>query len=218
VPVIAILRHGQASFGTDDYDRLSDLGRIQAQVAGQELARRGLRSPVLVSGSLLRQRDTAAIAGAQLDVELSVIDPRFDEFDAHQAVDAHLGRVGATDGMSSREFQSHLDDVMSVWMTQGDERWAAFVDAAMAALADVAADLPSGRDAVVTTSAGVTAAITGRLLGSDSAGVIALNRVSVNASITTVVSGSRGLSLVTFNDHAHILGASVDGVPLLTNR
>ncbi len=218
MPVIAILRHGQASFGTDDYDRLSDLGRIQAQVAGQELARRGLRSPVLVSGSLLRQRDTAAIAGAQLDVELSVIDPRFDEFDAHQAVDAHLGRVGATDGMSSREFQSHLDDVMSVWMTQGDERWAAFVDAAMAALADVAADLPSGRDAVVTTSAGVTAAITGRLLGSDSAGVIALNRVSVNASITTVVSGSRGLSLVTFNDHAHILGASVDGVPLLTNR
>jgi broad specificity phosphatase PhoE len=218
VPVIAILRHGQASFGTDDYDRLSDLGRIQAQVAGQELARRGLRSPVLVSGSLLRQRDTAAIAGAQLDVELSVIDPRFDEFDAHQAVDAHLGRAGATDGMSSREFQSHLDDVMSVWMTQGDERWAAFVDAAMAALADVAADLPSGRDAVVTTSAGVTAAITGRLLGSDSAGVIALNRVSVNASITTVVSGSRGLSLVTFNDHAHILGASVDGVPLLTNR
>lgn len=218
MPVIAILRHGQASFGTDDYDRLSDLGRIQAQVAGQELARRGLRSPVLVSGSLLRQRDTAAIAGAQLDVELSVIDPRFDEFDAHQAVDAHLGRVGATDGMSSREFQSHLDDVMSVWMTQGDERWAAFVDAAMAALADVAADLPSGRDAVVTTSAGVTAAITGRLLGSDPAGVIALNRVSVNASITTVVSGSRGLSLVTFNDHAHILGASVDGVPLLTNR
>jgi broad specificity phosphatase PhoE len=218
VPVIAILRHGQASFGTDDYDRLSDLGRIQAQVAGQELARRGLRSPVLVSGSLLRQRDTAAIAGAQLDVELSVIDPRFDEFDAHQAVDAHLGRAGATDGMSSREFQSHLDDAMSVWMTQGDERWAAFVDAAMAALADVAADLPSGRDAVVTTSAGVTAAITGRLLGSDPAGVISLNRVSVNASITTVVSGSRGLSLVTFNDHAHILGASVDGVPLLTNR
>ncbi len=218
MPVIAILRHGQASFGTDDYDRLSDLGRIQAQVAGQELARRGLRSPVLVSGSLLRQRDTAAIAGAQLDVELSVIDPRFDEFDAHQAVDAHLGRAGATDGMSSREFQSHLDDAMSVWMTQGDERWAAFVDAAMAALADVAADLPSGRDAVVTTSAGVTAAITGRLLGSDPAGVISLNRVSVNASITTVVSGSRGLSLVTFNDHAHILGASVDGVPLLTNR
>lgn len=218
MPVIALLRHGQASFGTDDYDRLSDLGRVQAQIAGQELTRRGLRSPLMVSGSLLRQRDTAAIAGAQLGVDLELIDPRFDEFDAHQAVDAHLGRVGATDGMSSREFQSHLDDVMAEWMTRGDERWAAFVEGAMAGLADVAAALPAGRDAVVATSAGVTAAITGRLLGADPSGVIALNRVSVNASITTVVSGSRGLSLITFNDHAHILGASVDGVPLLTNR
>ena len=41
VPVIHLVRHGQASFGTDDYDRLSDLGRMQATLAGRELARRG---------------------------------------------------------------------------------------------------------------------------------------------------------------------------------
>jgi hypothetical protein len=35
-----------------------------------------------------------------------------------------------------------------------------------------------------------------------------------DASITTVVAGSRGLSLVTFNDHAHVLGER----SLLTNR
>lgn len=218
MPAIAILRHGQASFGTDDYDRLSDLGRVQAQVAGQELVRRGLRSPVLVSGSLLRQRDTAAIAGRELGAASDRVDPRFDEFDAHAAVDAHLGREGATDGMSSREFQGHLDDVMGEWMATGDARWRQFVDGAMAGLTELAQSLPAGQDAVVVSSAGVTAAITGRLLGADAAGVIALNRVSVNASITTVVWGSRGLSLVTFNDHAHLLGATVDGVPLLSNR
>ena len=53
-----------------------------------------------------------------------------------------------------------------------------------------------------------------RLLGADSQGVIAMNRVSVNASITTVLSGSRGLSLLTFNDHAHFIGQA----GLLTNR
>ncbi len=82
------------------------------------------------------------------------------------------------------------------------------------ALADLAESLPPGSDAVVATSAGVTAVIAGRLLGADSAGVIAMNRVSVNASITTVVAGSRGLSLVSFNDHAHVL----DDRALLTNR
>lgn len=214
MPVIYLLRHGQASFGTSDYDVLSDLGRLQADVAGLELARRRLRSPVVMSGSLRRQRDTAAIAAAALGVEPAGVDARFDEFDAHAAVEAHLGVSGATAGMSSGEFQQHLDQVMAAWMESGDERWRSFVDGACAALEDLAASLPRGSDAVVATSAGVTAAIAGRLLGADAAGVISMNRVSVNASISTVVSGSRGLSLVTFNDHAHVLGER----SLLTNR
>lgn len=214
MPVIALLRHGQASFGTDDYDRLSDLGRRQAQVAGAELAQRGLRSPVVVSGSLLRQRDTAAIAAEALGVRPTRIDERFDEFDAHAAVEAHLGRPGATEGMDSREFQVHLDEAMARWMAEDDPRWRDFVDGALAGLRDVASSLPAGTDAVIATSAGVTAAIAGALLDCQPAGVIAMNRVSVNASVTTVVSGGRGLSMVTFNDHAHLLRDR----QLLTNR
>jgi hypothetical protein len=67
---------------------------------------------------------------------------------------------------------------------------------------------------VVATSAGVTAVLVARLLGADPQGVIALNRSSINASITTVVAGSRGLSVVSFNDHAHFLADR----RLLTNR
>lgn len=214
MPAIYLLRHGQASFGTDDYDVLSELGRRQAAVAGAALARRRLRHPVVVSSGLRRQRDTAAIAAEALGVEPSGVDVRFDEFDAHAAVAAHLGGPGATDGMSSTEFQRHLDVVMATWMDTGDERWRRFTDGAMAALVGLAASLPPGSDAVVATSAGVTAVIAGQLLGADSDGVIAMNRVSVNASITTVVAGSRGLSLVSFNDHAHVL----DDRTLLTNR
>ena len=206
MPVIHLLRHGQASFGTDDYDRLSDLGRQQVELAGAELARRGVRSPLVASGSLLRQRDTALIAAAALGVRPTRVDERFDEFDAHAAVAAYVGRPDATDGMDSREFQVHLDEVMAQWMAQGDPRWREFADGALAAVLDVASMLPAGSDAVVATSAGVTAAIVGALLGTDADGVIALNRVSVNASITTIVSGSRGLSLIAFNDHAHLLG------------
>lgn len=214
MPVIALLRHGQASFGTDDYDVLSDLGREQAQLAGEELASRGLRSPVLVSGSLQRQRDTALIAGGALGLGEPRVDARLDEFDAHAAVEAHIGVVGAARGMSSAQFQVHLDEAMRSWMADGDPRWRDFVGGAMAALEDLAVSLPSGSDAIVCTSAGVTAAIAGTLLACGPDGLIALNRVSVNASITTVVSGSRGLSLVTFNEHAHLLGSP----HLRTNR
>ncbi|MGD9530989.1 MAG: histidine phosphatase family protein, partial [Pseudonocardia sp.] len=65
MPIVALVRHGQASFGAADYDELSPLGRRQAQVVGEELARRGLREPLLVRGTLRRQRDTlSALAGA----------------------------------------------------------------------------------------------------------------------------------------------------------
>jgi hypothetical protein len=36
--------------------------------------------------------------------------------------------------------------------------------------------------------------------------VITLNKVSINASITTVLSGASGLTLLTFNDHSHVIG------------
>ncbi len=214
MPVIYLLRHGQASFGTDDYDVLSDLGRRQADVAGHELARRGVRSPVVVSGSLKRQIDTAAIAANVLNVSQSGTDPRFDEFDAHAAVNAHLGDLQATEGMSSAQFQQHLDAVMTEWMESENSQWQAFSDGAFDAITELAANLPSGSDAIVTTSAGVSAVLAGRLLGAGTQGVISMNRVSVNASITTVVAGSRGLSLVSFNDHAHMLGDRA----LMTNR
>ncbi|MYS46652.1 histidine phosphatase family protein, partial [Streptomyces sp. SID5998] len=37
-------------------------------------------------------------------------------------------------------------------------------------------------------------------------GVVALNRVTVNASVTTLVAGGSGTRLLTFNEHAHFAG------------
>src|ERR1700746_3762202 len=57
--VLLLVRHGQASLGTADYDRLSDIGRRQAQVTGARLARTDLGIDRMVCGGLTRQRDTA---------------------------------------------------------------------------------------------------------------------------------------------------------------
>ena len=70
---IILVRHGQASWGKKDYDRLSDLGHKQAAVVGQELEARSVVSARVFSGALRRQRDTAAgivaAAGWSLDPE-----------------------------------------------------------------------------------------------------------------------------------------------------
>ncbi|NBM17285.1 histidine phosphatase family protein [Streptomyces sp. GC420] len=210
MPLICLVRHGQASFGAKDYDVLSDLGREQATAVGRELARRGLRNPHLVSGTLIRQRDTARLlADAAGFSERLHEDSRWNEFD-HLALMERYPEPALTGAVAdSRAVQDVLDRALRAWMEDTDKSgagWAAFAEGAATALTELSATLGKGRDAVVVTSGGVLAALCGTLLSLPPAGVVALNRVIVNASVTTLVSGASGTSLLTFNDHAHYTG------------
>lgn len=208
MPVIHLVRHGQASFGSDDYDVLSPTGQQQAALAGRELVRRGVRSPVFGSGTLARQRDTAAIVAGEFGnaaPEL-IVDSRWDEFDAHALVAKSLGIPDIPHEMTSAEFQVHLDKAFVAWINDTEGNWAEFSDGVIGALADFAAQVPKGSDGIVATSAGVTGALVARLLNTEPTTAITLNKVSINASITTVLSGASGLTLLTFNDHGHVIG------------
>jgi broad specificity phosphatase PhoE len=59
---IYLVRHGQASYGTADYDKLSDLGRTQSRIVGAALRQRGVRPAVIVRGDMVRHAETAAEA------------------------------------------------------------------------------------------------------------------------------------------------------------
>ncbi|MBY8968187.1 histidine phosphatase family protein, partial [Algiphilus sp. NNCM1] len=81
---IYLIRHGQASFGADDYDVLSPVGVEQAQVLGRHLADIGLTFDRCVSGDLRRQQHTATAAFEQygalgLPVPALEIDSAFNE-------------------------------------------------------------------------------------------------------------------------------------------
>jgi broad specificity phosphatase PhoE len=204
MPVICLVRHGQASFGADDYDALSDVGREQSTLAGAELARRGLRTPLLVCGTLRRQRDTAARLG--LGDAQPHEDPRWNEYDHIELVKRYRERSGrAADGGDSRAFQQHLDVALLQWIEGREvDGWEAFSTDAVDALHAVRRRTGPRGDAVVVTSGGVIAAVVGALLGAPPEGIVALNRMMVNASTTTVLVGSTGLNLLSYNEHAHL--------------
>lgn len=217
MPLICLVRHGQASAGADDYDVLSEPGRVQAAVVGRELPRRGLRDPYLVSGTLTRQRDTAQLLAKAAGFERPLQqDARWNEYDHRDLVARYAPVTGPASSM-----QDLLDHALLAWMrdpaaTDADgETWAAFAGRATAGLAKLSAALGRGRDAVVVTSGGVLAALCGTLLSLPHEGVVALNRVAVNASVTTLAVGASGTTLLTFNEHAHFTG---DRRQLLTYR
>jgi broad specificity phosphatase PhoE len=214
MPTVLLVRHGQASFGAADYDVLSDLGREQAALTARSLAERGYRPARLVSGSLRRQRETAA-AFAALGGPEPEVEPRWDEFDADEVLvhhgDSTVRLEGSTDGapLSSRAFQDALDPALAAWVAAGEDSpasrtWPEFSGAGVGALRDLAAELSSGETGVVATSAGTIAALVANLLGTPAAGFAALNRVTVNAAVTKLAIGASGINLISFNDHTHL--------------
>jgi broad specificity phosphatase PhoE len=210
---IYLLRHGQASFGTADYDVLSPVGELQAKVLGDELRRREIRVAAVWSGTLRRQLATAAACLPAAGVDLEVRqDPRWNEYDHLGLVPEGQAEAGSTDlAASARRFQAALDGALSRWMA-GDApagntgTWVQFSGGAFDAAGEVFAGLPKGGAALVFTSAGLISALCARLLNLPPEGFLALNRTMANASVTKLVSGRSGVSLLSYNEHGHFEG------------
>ena len=201
--VVLLVRHGQASFGSDDYDVLSGTGWEQGRQLGAWLAERKVVPTVTVRGGMRRHRETAEAmveaAGWAVDVE---VDPGWDEFD-------HLGVVAAypdvpAGELDRREFQRVFELATQRWAGGGfdaeyAEPWRGFVDRVRGALDRASDRAGPGGTVVVVSSGGPIAAACAALvdpIGEDPAAHARawsrFNTVVVNSSVTRVVVGSTG--------------------------
>ncbi len=217
VPTILLIRHGQASFGSDDYDRLSPRGIEQAEMTARSLAARDRGQSRIISGSLRRQIDTAAPAAVTFNAQ-PAIDPRWNEYAMDQIIAAHPDprSTPATEAseVTSAAFQDILERALETWMATGDqtpapESWPAFHARVTEALHQLAGSLQSGTTALVFTSGGVIATVCAELMELPGEQLLLLNRVAINTGVTKIAAGRRGLSLISFNDHAHLEGAGL---------
>jgi broad specificity phosphatase PhoE len=224
---IYLVRHAQASFGRSDYDRLSPQGEQQAERLGRALAERGVKPDLVVAGAMQRHARTAELALAAAGLEIAVeVDEGFNEFDHDQVIVAHkpaykrrsvlLADLART-GHPTRAFQEMFTAATERWtLSDGEgyaESFAAFCERSHQAVRRTANRLGKGETAVVFTSGGPIAAIVGRLLAGGDGLWLRLNPVTVNTAITKVVSGRSGLTMISFNEHAHL-----DGTDMLSYR
>jgi broad specificity phosphatase PhoE len=205
VSVLLLVRHGQASFGAADYDVLSPLGEEQSAILGRSLSDRGIVPTRVVRGGMKRHDQTASYAG----FADAVVDPGWDEFDHMQVLAAHTPPSTDEAVTERRAFQAWFEEATARWMTgsfdaEYDESYTAFTGRVDAAVRRTADGLGSGGTAVVFTSGGAIAAVASALLGGSSDLWQRLNSVTVNTGVTKVVVGSRGMTLVSFNDHSHL--------------
>ncbi|MBM9463489.1 histidine phosphatase family protein [Aeromicrobium sp. YIM 150415] len=203
--VVHLIRHGQASFGSDDYDVLSPIGETQSSALGQGWEAEGFVPTDAVAGSMKRHAQTAIAAiDACGGPDGYDVDAGWNEYD-------HVGIATAHDagalGLDSKAFQRLLNQAIADWRSgvgEYDEPYSVFVERVMGAFDAAVATAGPGRSVAVFTSGGPIAMIVSHLLTGDDALFQRLNDVIINASVTTVISGSTGPRLLSFNEHTHL--------------
>ncbi|MFK8053874.1 MAG: histidine phosphatase family protein [Woeseiaceae bacterium] len=230
--VLYLVRHGQASFLSDDYDRLSDVGIQQSKLLGKHWQSRGLVLTHCFSGSLQRQRHTAEAVGSAYDEagdgfpELNIIEglneypademmallvPAMRATDRDIAVNAEAFENAKTDQDRYRYVHRLLEAVMRVWV-RGDydqdkidlPTWSAFSGGVRQSLQTILQNAPSRSAVAVFTSGGPIGIAVQTILESPELKAAELNWRVHNASVSSVTFSGLRMSLDSFNSVEHL--------------
>ncbi len=228
-----VVRHGQASWFEENYDRLSTLGERQARLLGETWARRGMKLDRVFCGPRVRQKRTAEIAAEAgklpLPVELAELDemgiePIFKEqmpelFARHP----HLAMIGdsmvAAEGNAARgrSIARLFEAALHLWVRgeisgAGIEPWLEFRARVRKVLTNVCSD-GRGRRIAVFTSAGPVAAAVQLALNTDDDAALSLAFRVRNSSVSEFLFSQGRFSLASFNETPHL-----DDAALITVR
>ena len=221
---IYLIRHGQASFGADDYDVLSAVGIRQAEVLGKHLADLGLSFDRCLAGDLRRQQDTARIALQQCDATGLLVPPletdaAFNEFDADAVIRAllpgllpeepealHILRNAA---QNRGEFQRLFALIIERWLSgQHDtpelESWLGFVARVEGGLRRILEQADNSQKIAVFTSGGTITALLHLITHIPAREAFELNWQIVNTSLNQLKFRGREVALASFNSQAHL--------------
>lgn len=210
--ILILARHGQASFGAQNYDQLSELGWSQSRWLGEYFKERGLRFRSVHSGTLERQHDTArGILQAMGEPDTPIAqDPGFNEYHAEPVLRAYLGDVDpvAMQNASYREYWQAFRRAMAAWaadeLPDVPETWHEFGQRMTRAMHDSVRDTARDDVVLVVSSGGAITRGLSDLLGMSAASAIELNLQFRNSAFCELIASSAGLRLVNMNTYPHL--------------
>lgn len=209
-----LVRHGQASFGEDDYDRLSPLGHRQARRLGEYLrerfAREGIAIDTVLMGSLKRHRETwEGMAQGAGWSHAPLVWPGLNEYDSEALIQAiHPEPLAKPD--TPELYRHHfrlLRDALKGWMDgriapQGMPSYTEFVQGIEAALDHVRQQCRG--NAMIVSSGGPISTAVGRVLGTPPETTIELNLRIRNTALTEFAFTPKRHMLVSYNTLPHL--------------
>ncbi|USD36122.1 histidine phosphatase family protein [Ferrimonas sp. SCSIO 43195] len=210
-----LLRHGQAMFGSQDYDRLSDLGHRQAHCLGQEIGSWQLGPAALVSGDLRRQQQTleGVCEGAGL-VQGAAVDAGFNELEVSELIPGYWPAACQRLGMAMtpkeastdmRYFLPLMSEALRLWIADHPgEKGESFRQFQQRITDAIATHACGSRPTVAVTSGGVISLLASQAMGSDVTHMAELIHQVNNCSITHLRYARGQWHLQAFNVNGHL--------------
>ena len=202
---IYFIRHGQASFGAENYDNLSELGHQQARWLGSYLTETVGNFDHVVSGDLKRHRQT--LAGIQESLKHAEYreDPRLNEMAFFIMERTFREKTGGKEPDTPHEMEQHFRLVMHAWEDGGiesvPESYPVFQNRIISAVNEIA---KHGKRTLIVSSGGPVGIMMRHVLGLDLAATTEIILGTHNASITRFSVLENGLRLKQYNGVPHL--------------
>jgi broad specificity phosphatase PhoE len=222
VSELILVRHGQASFGADSYDKLSPVGERQVSILAQHWQLMGEQFEVAYSGTLLRQQQTADALLGLVSSSGIVIHPGLNEYNGEPLLRIYLRDHAHREGFTAdlqlplrdrKTFQLVLEAATLHWINGSlqpstddvdFESWKDFQTRVHGTLDELMRMHSGGARVLVSTSGGVIALALQRALNLPDNQAIATNWMVNNSSVTRLVYGRGKVSLGCFNALPHL--------------
>jgi broad specificity phosphatase PhoE len=225
-----LVRHAQASFLEQTYDKLSPLGETQARLLGEFWSRHELVFDRVCSGPCVRQRDTATIVAAayqkaNLVFPNPLVIPEFDEYQGEAVLERSLSALLESDREISslhyafqashdpqsrrRTFQKLFETVIGKWVdgeipSNSVEPWRDFSSRLNSGIsAFLAAGAQSERVAIFTSGGPIGLAVQ-RALDLSSQNALRVSWMAQNCSFSEFLYSADRFTLSSFNSVPHL--------------
>ena len=219
-----LIRHGQASFGHENYDRLSETGFRQMKILAGHLAATGCRVDAVYSGPLERQKSSAEqvirrCRELKKQMPGMMICPDLSEYDYKAVLSSQLPDMIAADPAieemlkniytDAAAFQQVFEGAIMRWVSgkfdkPGVRTWADFSSRVYQTLSDISSRHGNRSIIWVFTSGGVITASLQAALKLTSRRATEVGWQLLNASVSRFVCRGNRLTLSGFNDIAHL--------------
>ena len=188
-----LVRHGQASFGAKNYDKLSDLGHQQARWLGDYFTARDISFSQAFMGDMVRHRETTqGIIEGLNQSPIVTVDTGFNEFNFKNIGDSYLAvnpQSSLPENPKPADFYRLLKLAMHAWSqdllppSTLEESWLDFKNRVQRAL-HVACHQDSDKPILIVSSGGAISMLMSLVLGLDAKQVIELNMQVRNTSFS----------------------------------